>query len=208
MPTPARRERQLLCDLALEVGPDHPTLSGSWTVRELVAHLLVRERSPLGAPGLVVGPLAGLTERLTQRTAQGDFEALVAKLRRARSPLALPGVDPLVNTIEFFVHHEDIRRTRPGWAPRDLDRRTVSALWAAIRVGGRALVRPAGVPVTIRRSDTGDRASLRAGDDPVLLTGPVGELVLFLYGRAEVVGLEFTGPPRAVAALQRASLGL
>lgn len=208
MAIPARTEREQLCDLALEVGPDAPTLSGDWTVRELLAHLVVRERSPLGAPGIVLPPLAGLTDRMTERTARKEFPALVRAVRRARTPLALPGVDALVNTLEFFVHHEDIRRARPGWTPRDLDRRTTSALWAAIRVAGRHLVRPAKVPVTIRRSDTGDRAVLRAGDDPVVLTGPVGELVLFLYGRAAVEGLEFTGPPESVAALQRASLGI
>ena len=48
----ARRERHALCDLALELGPDAPTLCGDWTTRDLLAHLLVREGSPMGSPGM------------------------------------------------------------------------------------------------------------------------------------------------------------
>ena len=47
----ARRERAALCDLALVLGEDAPTLCGAWTAKDLVAHLLVRERSPLAVSG-------------------------------------------------------------------------------------------------------------------------------------------------------------
>ena len=43
----ARVERHALADTARTVGPDAPTLSGDWTARDLLAHLLVREHSPL-----------------------------------------------------------------------------------------------------------------------------------------------------------------
>lgn len=205
--TIARRERELLCDAALETGGSAPTLCGDWDVRHLLAHLLVRERSLVGAPGIVLPPLSGLHERETDRVAQHDLAWLVAEVRKARGFLTLPGLDPLVNTIEFFVHHEDIRRARPGWKPRELDGRTRSALWRAVSVAGRGLVRPAGIPVVIRRTDIGDSAVLRRGDDPVVVSGPVSELVLFLYGRAETTGLEFSGPTDRVERLRGASLG-
>ncbi len=54
----ARSERAALCDLALQVGADRPTLCEGWTVKDLVVHLLVREGSP-AAVGIVVPPLAG-----------------------------------------------------------------------------------------------------------------------------------------------------
>jgi len=203
----ARRERDLLCDAALSVGGSSPTLCGDWDVRHLLAHLLVRERSLIGAPGIVVPPLAKLHERETDRLAGRDLTWLVAEVRKARGFLTLPVLDPLVNTIEFFVHHEDVRRAQPGWKPRDLDARTRSTLWRAITVGGRGLVRPAGVPVTIRRTDTGDSAVLRRGAEPVVVSGPVSELVLFLYGRAETSGLEFSGPAERVERLRGAGLG-
>jgi len=119
----ARRERHAFCDLALKLGPDAPTLCAGWTARELVAHLLVRERSPLAGVGIAVPQLAGLTERAMARTAAAPFEQSVASLRGVGlTPFRLPGVEWLANTVEYVVHHEDLRRGRPGWSPRELPR--------------------------------------------------------------------------------------
>lgn len=207
MTSVARAERELLCDLALEVGPDAPTLCGDWTVRDLVAHLAVRERSLWGAPGIVVPPLKSLTDKAVARAGRGSFEELVEKIRHPRSPLALPGVDIAANTIEYFVHHEDIRRARADWEPRDLKLHVEDVLWRLIRVGGRGLVRPAGVPVVIRRRDDGQHVTLRKGAGAAEVTGLPSELVLYLYGRGQVAGLEFSGPDRAVRRLREAQLG-
>ncbi len=38
-------------------------------------------------------------------------------------------VDGLTNTLEFFVHHEDVRRAQPGWQPRDLPKEDQAGLW-------------------------------------------------------------------------------
>lgn len=207
MTSVARAERELLCDLALEVGPDAPTLCGDWTVRDLAAHLVVRERSVWGAPGIVLPPLKSLTDKAVERAGRGSFEELVEKVRHPRSPLALPGVDTAVNTIEFFVHHEDVRRARADWEPRDLELHVEDVLWRLIRVGGRGLVRPAGVPVVIRRRDGGEYAALRKGEGAAVVTGRPSELVLYLYGRAQVSDLEFSGPDDAVRRLREAQLG-
>ncbi len=205
----ARRERRDLCDLALVLGEDAPTLSGDWTAKDLVTHLLVREHSPLGAPGLLVRPLARLTDLEMARVGRKDFAVLVERLRsRGLTPYSLPPVDLVANTLEYFVHHEDLRRAQPGWAPRELDRADESALWSAIRVFGRALVRPAGVPVRIRRTDTGKEASLRRGRDPAVLSGMPSEIVMFLYGRDQHRGLSFTGPDEKIEQLRSAGLGL
>ncbi|KAA1429023.1 TIGR03085 family metal-binding protein [Nocardioides antri] len=203
----ARAERFRLCDLALETGPDAPTLCGDWTVRELVAHLVVREHSPLSV-GIVVPPLASVTDRETERVAKKSFEKLVGRVRKARNPLALPGIDQAVNTAEYYVHHEDIRRAADGWEPRVLEPGEQDALWRVVRVSGKGLIRPAGVPVVARRSDTGAETTLRGGDDPVVVTGLPSELVLFLYGRQQIHDLAFDGPDEAVANLRNASLGI
>ncbi len=204
----ARAERTRLCDLALEAGPDAPTLCGDWTVRELVAHLVIRENSPLSA-GIVVPPLAGMTDRATTRTAEKkSFEKLVDRVRKARNPMALPGVDAALNTAEYFVHHEDIRRAAPGWVPRTLTAGEQDALWRIVRVSGKGLVRPAGVPVMARRSDSGVTTTLKAGADPVTVIGEPQELVLFVYGRRETRALEFEGPEASIAKLREARLGI
>lgn len=205
----ARKERHKLCDLALELGPDAPTLSGDWDVKDLVVHLLVRERSVVGGPGILVPALSGLTERVSEQLAEDDFTDLVERLRRPRFTwAAVPGLDQLTNTAEFFVHHEDIRRAQPGWAPRTLGAGEQAFLWRIAGVAGKGLIRRAGVPVTAANALTGDTKVLRGGSDPVMMSGPPAELLLFLYGRSEVSGIDFTGPEEAVHRLKGASLGI
>ena len=205
----ARREREALCDLALVLGEDAPTLSGDWTAKELFAHLHLREHSLLGAPGLLIPQLSGLTDREMARIGRQDFTVLVERVRgRGLTPYAIPPVDKAVNTLEYFVHHEDLRRAQPGWAPRVLPPADESALWSAIRLFGRGLVRPAGVPVRIRRTDNGAEATLRGGADPAVLSGMPSEIVMFLYGRDQHRGLQFTGPDTHIERLRGAGLGL
>ncbi|MFA6575639.1 MAG: TIGR03085 family metal-binding protein [Nocardioides sp.] len=207
-PSLARRERHALCDLALVLGEDAPTLCGEWTAKDLVTHLLVRENRPLGALGIAVPALSGLADQAMARLARQDFAVLVEKLRDpGLTPYALPPVELVANTLEYFVHHEDLRRGQPGWEPRDLGDGDADAVWRAVRLGGKALARPAGVPVQIRRSDTGVTAVLRRGDDPVTVEGPVSELALFLFGRSQVRDLTFDGPSERIARLQGADLG-
>lgn len=206
----ARTEREALCDLALELGPDAPTLSGEWTVKDLVVHLLVREGSP-AAVGIVVAPLARLTESASARLARNDLPVLVERLRQGPplySPFRIGVVDRMANTLEYFVHHEDIRRAQAEWEPRDLDRRVQDALWKAIRVAGKALVRSASVGVTLERTDTSERAALKEAPAAVVVRGLPAELVMFVYGRQDQARVELDGAPSDVAALTGADLGI
>lgn len=208
-PSLARRERHALCDLALVLGEDAPTLCGGWDAKQLVVHLLVREYSPIGAAGIVVPPLEPLTEREMARVGRKDFGVLVERLRRrGPTPLSLPLVDEAFNTLEYFVHHEDLRRAQPDWAPRDLSQDDEDTLWRSLRVYGPGLVRPVGCPVKVRRTDTGRTVTLRRGSDPVVLSGAPSEIALHLFGRDRVRGLEFAGPADRVARLKRADLGV
>ena len=209
----SRTERAALCNTALEAGEDAPTLCGVWTVKDLVIHLLVRERDPLGAPGILFPPLERLTDRSARRMADQDFSTLVERVRTGPpiwSVTALKPVEKSVNTLEYFVHHEDIRRAAPGWKPRELTEREQRILWKAIRTAGKGLVRPAGVPVEIRWQDgsRSRRSVLRGGRAPVIVSGTPSEITLFLFGRAQTVGLEFDGPADSIEALHDAGLGL
>lgn len=208
--TLARRERLALCDTAITLGSDAPTLCGDWTARDLVVHLLVRERHLLGALGIFVGPLSGLTERATRRAGRADFPVLVEQVRSPWPvPFALAPLDALANTAEMFVHHEDLRRGSPGWAPRALGRADEDVLWRVLRVAGRGLARTAGVPMRVERADAAGSATLVGGaDEPVVLTGRPSELLLSLYGRSQVRDVVVEGPDTAVAALRSADLGL
>jgi hypothetical protein len=72
--------------------------------------------------------------------------------------------------------------------------------------GGRFL-KDVTVPVVATRTDTGARATLRKGDDPVVLSGAPEEILLFLFGRDETSGLVLEGGEEAVAAVRSAGRG-
>lgn len=208
-PTLARRERHDLCDLAVLLGPDAPTLCQGWTAHQLLAHLYVREHRPLGAVGLIVPGLSGLTDRSMARAERLGHDVLAARVREpGLTPYALKPVEVLANTLEYLVHHEDLRRGQPSWQPRTLSANDLDTIWTSVARMGRLLVRPAGVPVVIRRCDTGAAATLRGGDSPVTIVGPVVEVALYLFGRSEVRDVKFEGPDDAVARLQAAELGM
>ena len=204
----ARRERHELCDLALTVGEDAPTLCGEWTVKQLIAHLLVRENRPWAAAGIVIPPLSALTEKSMERMARKDFGVLVETLRDpGLNVYRLPPAEVAFNTLEYFVHLEDIRRAQPGWEPRELTPADLGLIWKLGRGSGKLMARRVGVPLRIRRSDTGAEATLSKGDDPVVVTGPPAEVVLFLFGRDYARDLTFEGPAERVAEVRGADLG-
>ncbi len=204
----ALRERHEICDLALALGPDAPTLCEGWDARDLVSHLLVRERNPISSLGNIVPPLSGLNDRAMARRRSTAFEVEVEKLR-SPAPLlrAVQPLDRLINTFELVVHHEDLRRAQPGWEPRTLPAADVDLLWSQLSRGGSWFGRKLPVPTVIRRSDSADAAALRKGDPAVTVRGPVVELVMFLFGRSEVRDLAFEGPEEGIAALRSADLG-
>ncbi|PUA80526.1 TIGR03085 family metal-binding protein [Nocardioides currus] len=204
----ARRERLALADLAEQLGPDTPTLCGDWTTRDLLTHLVVREGSPVGSPGIKVPFLAGLTDREMARVADWDWSDILERVRRPPlwSPSAIGPVDSVGNLVEMFVHHEDIRRGSSDWESRDLDKDDEDALWLPLRTLGRLMVRKAGVPVTLQRTDTGSRAVLRRGRGAVV-AGLPSELVLFCYGR-DRSHVELTGDDGAITALRASERGL
>ncbi len=206
----SRTERTELCDVALQLGEDEPTLCEGWTVKDLVVHLLVRESSPAAA-GIVVPPLARLTELESRRYARRDFAVLVERLRNGPplwSPYAVPRLDGMLNTLEYFVHHEDIRRAQPSWSPRTLTDRQQSLLWRMIGTAGKGLTRKAPVGVRIENSVTGSSTVLKAGEPTVVVRGLPSEVVLFVFGRKAQANVELLGPDDAVASLGGTDLGI
>jgi uncharacterized protein (TIGR03085 family) len=208
----AASERTHLCALAQQVGPDAPTLCGEWTARDLVVHLVVREGSP-AAVGIALRPLGGLLDRASRRLGGKEFDELVDQLRHgppAWSPFALPKVGAMLNLLEFFVHHEDVRRAQPVWQPRSLPSRDEDAIWKAARHAGRGLVAKsgAGVGVVAERADTGERVTLSRSTPAVTVRGLPSEITLFLFGRKAQAQVELEGAPEDVARLEGASLGI
>ena len=201
----AQSERAALADLLLEVGPDQPTLCGQWRTRDLAAHLVLRERRPDAAAGIVLRPFAGYTRAVQARLAARPWAELVAKVRN-RSPLVIGPVDDLINTNEFYVHHEDVRRAIDGWTPRPTNERLEYGMWRALRSHGRAFFRhsPVGVVLTLPDGTSHVAAS---GRPSVTLVGPATELMLYAFGRTGHAKVDIRGDKATVAAFSSTWLG-
>jgi uncharacterized protein (TIGR03085 family) len=203
-PNLAQEERGTICDLLLEYGADAPTLCEGWLAVDLAAHLVVRERRPDSGPGLVWPRLADYTEKV-RRTERDrvPFEKLVETVRRG-PPLLLRPFDGPMNTVEFFIHVQDLRRARDGWEPRALSPELTDALWARVGPGGMAKK----VPATIVIVSPG-RDAKEAGSGPRLtLAGDPGELTMFGAGRQAAARVEIDGDEALVAQLRTAKLGV
>ncbi|MDX6324798.1 MAG: hypothetical protein QOK15_1152 [Nocardioidaceae bacterium] len=199
----AHSERTQLCALAQRVGPDAPTLCEGWTARDLVVHLLLREGHP-SSLAIVVSPLTPLLDRATERLARRDFDDLVTTLRHGPprySPFALPKLGELLNLLEFFVHHEDVRRAQPDWVPRELPTTTQDAIWRAVSRAGRGLLAKSEVGVVAERSDTGESVTWNTEQSPVVVRGLPTELALYAFGRRGRAVVAKEGEPEAIALL-------
>ena len=206
----AQTERLALCETAVQVGPDAATLCGSWTVRDLLVHLLVREGSP-AAVGIFVPPLAGLTRRRSGQLASRPFPRLVEQVRSGPpwwSPYALTPVDAVGNAVEMYVHHEDVRRAQPGWSPRALPDADESLLWSLLGPLSLALTRQVEVGVVIEDSRADRLRRAHRGTPSVTLRGLPSELALHLFGRRAQADVEVLGDPEAVRRLAESPLGL
>ncbi|MGQ0572693.1 MAG: TIGR03085 family metal-binding protein [Pseudonocardia sp.] len=204
----AATERAALAD-TLDAGPDRPTLCEGWTTRDLLAHLLVRERQPWVAPGILLPVLAPLTERAMNGYAGTPWADMVQAFRSGPplwSPYRLPRMDTLLNGAEHFVHHEDVRRGSPGWEPREPDARRDRELWAILRRVGKLLYRRSPVGVVAQRPD-GTQTVVHDRPGRVAVTGEPGELLLHAFGRS-AVRVQVTGAEPDVAAMSGAPRGL
>ncbi len=204
----ARSERAGLCDVLIQSGPNVPTLCEGWLTRDLAAHLFVRERRPLAAPGILLGgPAAKLTDKaMAVAIRTFGFVGVVAKVRSG-PPLLLKPFDELANLVEFFVHTEDVRRAAAGWEPRN-DTELDAALWSVLGRMAKLMTRKLkGVGLELE-SPTGARITAHRGEPRAVLSGGPQELVLYLYGRRQAAKVLLSGPETARRAITAASFGI
>ncbi|GAB2793077.1 TIGR03085 family metal-binding protein [Streptomyces daliensis] len=210
MSTHAKRERLILADLLESNGPEAPTLCEGWLARDLAAHVVVRERRTDAAGGLLIKPLAARLERVQSEFAAKPYEELIQLIRTGpprMSPYAIKQVDEAANTVEFFVHSEDVRRARPDWTPRELDAVFQDALWKRLESTARVFGRKSPVGLVLRRPN-GQTAVARKGAPVVTVTGDPAELLLFVSGRQEASRVEAEGDKETVTRVYEAKLGL
>jgi uncharacterized protein (TIGR03085 family) len=201
----AAAERAALCDLLDEVGPDQPTLCSGWTTRDLAVHLMVRDRDPKAWAGIAVPRLAGLAEKAMAARQDMPYGEVVAAVRAGAptwSPLGLPKVGDGLNLVEYVVHHEDVRRARPGWGPRAVPAALADGVWNALRVTARAQLRKAPDGVTLRRAGTSAEIAARKAPLVVTVVGDPVEQALFVTGRRDAARVDLAGDDAAVARLR------
>ena len=212
-------ERRALCALLDEKGPAAPTLCEGWASRDLAAHLVLREHRPDAGMGILGGPLAGYTEHVRQRLAQRTpYPELVDSVRHGPPRLSLfgiPGVDERANLVEYFTHHEDVRRGADGWQPREIGPGLAEQLWERLSMA-RFILRKAPVGIELARSDVDGadgqnlsgrkdalrhRITVKNGTPVVTVVGHPGELTLWALGRTSAAQVRLEGAETAIKAL-------
>ena len=206
----SRDERLALAALLDETGPESATLCTGWLTRDLAAHLVLRERRPDAAAGVMGGPVAPYTARVQRRyLKRWPYAELVAMFRAGPprlSPFSLPGADEQGNTVEYFVHHEDVRRAQPGWQPREISDALSDALWRRVK-GARFFLRKSPVGVELAREDAAGnggsfRVTVKNATPTVTVIGTPAELTMWATGRTSAAHVRFDGTGEAIAALR------
>jgi uncharacterized protein (TIGR03085 family) len=199
----AARERAALADLLDALGPDAPTRCEGWTTAHLAAHLVTRDRRPDTAPGFALEstpigrPFAAWSHGVEDRLRAGTrYSDLVARVRCGPPrwlPAAWPPVSAVVDTAEYAIHHEDVRRAQPGWSPRALPREAQDRLWGNVVFFGRVAAGRVPGALVLRRSDApGVERRYGRGAPGTVVEGEPLELLLWASGRGDVARVEIS----------------
>ncbi|WP_116452808.1 TIGR03085 family metal-binding protein [Blastococcus litoris] len=196
-PTVADSERTALADLLGKLGPDAPTCCEGWTTAHLAAHLVVRDNRPDALPGYgveqlgVAQPLSAWSHRLEDRLRESTpFREVVDRVRSGPapwSPMAWPPVARILNTTEYAIHHEDVRRAQPGWTARTLPRAEQDQIWTALELFARRAAGRRGL--VLRRSDV-PGVEKRYGAGGRTVEGEPLELLLWVSGRRDIARVD------------------
>jgi len=191
-------ERRHLAALLRRVGPDAPTLCEGWVTRDLAVHLIERDSRPDLIAGTVLPKIPVLSKRAQEADAQlrrQDWGELVSKVEKPAlySPARLGPLDKRMNTAEFFVHHEDVRRAQETWHRRQLLQEEERDLWAALKLMGKALLRPEQDSVLLVANGYGSVTGGKAKTSTVrIVRGTPSELLLWAFGRREQAEVAIT----------------
>lgn len=196
-------EREAMVRTLHGADPKAPTLCEGWTVSRLLAHLIMREERPWKMIGDEIrrdqpGREHSLNTLVEQAGTEHGYRSLVDRFAAGAqgfSPMRLGG--DAVNLLEFFVHHEDIRRGTGNAEPRELpegeERELRRRLPLMARMG--YLRSPVGVLLQL---PGGEQARVRRGEPAVTIIGPAGELALHAMGRRPAARVEISGTPESV----------
>ena len=203
----AAHERKALVDALEELGPDAPTLCEGWLTKDMAAHVYVREHRPDAALGVLpLGPLSAYTERVMKSVleAQG-YDGLLRRLREVAPIVRVLRLDEAINTVEFFIHTEDVRRpnTLPDREmPDEFERKVGRRLAQQGRLSFRRVKARVRLVPTIGEP-------VEFGSGPLVeVHGRPSELLLLAFNRKSDARVDYAGDADAIDAFQSTQLGL
>lgn len=213
--TPAQWAAQTLCD--------------GWNAKDLVAHLIVRERNPLAAIGLIFPPFKPIHDRAMDRLATRSPKELLRALRAGPPWWARIGQ---IDLAEDWIHTQDIIRGHANEAdptneltPDSGDEHPflVVALGRACDRFAPFVLRQVPGPFRLMLTDQHlwlrtwlvrpqNQTAIRAANaniaPDVTVTGSIGEVLLYLTGRGPHARVTLTGDPTLIHALDRNLSGI
>lgn len=193
--SPAAHERRALAQALQQAGSTADTLCEGWNAHDLAAHIVARDSRPDAIFGQELPLVADRAAQAYQQIEQLSFLDLVRRIQNGPpqfSPARLKAVGDAMNTVEFFVHTEDVLRAGPDGDAGQTPRRSVpesvsAALWRqASRTMFLAAARRARRRITYLSPGVGAVTHGRSGDPMLVLEGAPEELVLWAFGREQV----------------------
>ncbi len=124
------------------------------------------------------------------------------------SPTRIAAIDKATNTVEFFVHHEDVRRAGGTWEPRELDGELSEALHSMAAKMAKRLVKSSPVGIVLETADGHDPIVAKQAEPSVTVTGGIGELVMFVFGRQAHSQVSLSGDETSIETVQHATFGI
>jgi len=158
------------------------TLCDGWSVEDLAAHLVSRERNVIGGLGLVVASLQGLHDKRIAKEVTHGHKYIIEKLEKY--PWYIPAT---INTAEFWVHNEDMLRGELKMsrsAPTKVENEILWGSLASLVKIKKGLVADLG---NVRFINTETKQELvtqqKNSNKKTTISGTAGELLLYFYGR-------------------------
>lgn len=184
-------ERAALARALSHAGPDAPTLCEGWTTRDLALHLIERDSRPDILAGTALSSVPFLSARARaahEQLGALPWEQLVDRVAHpgGAAPARIDAIDRRLNTAEFFVHHEDVRRAQPGWEPRELPVAQQQQLWNTLRAMRLMLLRAQRNTVVLSAAGYGSMPGGKGREAAVtIVKGEPSELLLWAFGRSD-----------------------
>lgn len=186
-------ERQFTVDFLSSLGKEQwlaASLCRGWTVEDVAAHLIVRERNPLGGIGIVIPRLESLQEGAMKKPEGRGHKYIIQKLSKIPWYFRSAGF----NVGEFYVHNEDmlrgeLRKTRPN-PSAEMEKHLWRDLKTLIRFRKDQV---AGLgTLELHNQLTGEQYRLvsKIDSNTTVVSGKPSELILYFYGRRNAAKVE------------------